>query len=91
MTEGRNRMSILCIEPHISMYIWTPRGHNFAGYFSLHYWSNLTKWVPGMFSVPKSNPTLNDPIDSSVLGASQARILEWVAISFSRGSSQPRN
>ena len=38
-------------------------------------------------------PTLCDPIDcsppgSSVHGISQARILEWVAISFSRGSSQ---
>ena len=36
--------------------------------------------------------TLCDPIDSSPLGSSfpgilQARILEWVAISFSRGSS----
>ena len=35
-----------------------------------------------------------DPIDcsppgSSVHGISQARILEWVAISFSRGSSNP--
>ena len=28
---------------------------------------------------------------SSVYGISQARILEWVAISFSRGSSQPRD
>ena len=27
----------------------------------------------------------------SVHGILQARILEWVAISFSRGSSQPRN
>ena len=37
-----------------------------------------------------------DPIDSSLLGSSvhgilQARIVEWVAISFSRGSSQPRD
>ena len=37
-----------------------------------------------------------DPIDSSppgfsVHGIFQARILEWVAISFSRGSSQPRD
>ena len=29
--------------------------------------------------------------DSSVHGVLQARILEWVAISFSRGSSQPRD
>jgi len=27
----------------------------------------------------------------SVHGISQARLLEWVAISFSRGSSQPRD
>ena len=31
------------------------------------------------------------PPGSSVHGISQARILEWVAISFSRGSSQPRD
>ena len=31
------------------------------------------------------------PPASSVYGVSQARILEWVAISFSRGSSQPRD
>ena len=40
--------------------------------------------------------TLCKPMDcclpgSSVHGISQARILEWVAISFSRGSSWPRN
>jgi len=32
-----------------------------------------------------------NPPDSSVHGIFQARILEWVAISFSRGSSQPRD
>ena len=42
--------------------------------------------------VAKSSPTLCDPLDcslpgSSVHGISQARILEWVGISFSRGSS----
>ena len=31
------------------------------------------------------------PPGSSVHGISQARILEWVAISFSRGCSQPRD
>ena len=40
--------------------------------------------------------TLCDPMDcsplgSSVHGISQARILEWVAISSSRGSSRPKN
>ena len=41
-------------------------------------------------------PTLCDPMncspqDSTVCGILQARILEWVAIPFSRGSSQPRD
>ena len=41
-------------------------------------------------------PTLCDPMDYSPLGSSvhgilQARILEWVTISFSRGSSWPRD
>ena len=37
------------------------------------------------------NPMDCSPPGSSVLGIFQARILEWVAISYSRGSSQPRN
>ena len=35
--------------------------------------------------------TLCDPIDYTVRGILQARILEWVAFPFSRGSSQPRD
>ena len=34
---------------------------------------------------------LCDPIDHKVHGILQARILEWVAFPFSRGSSQPRD
>ena len=46
--------------------------------------------------VAQSCPTLCDPVDcslpsSSVHGILQARILEWVTISFSRGSSQHRD
>ena len=36
-------------------------------------------------------PTLCDPMDYTVHGILQARILEWVAFPFSRGSSQPKN
>ena len=36
-------------------------------------------------------PTLCDPMDYTVPGILQARILEWVAFSFSRGSSQPKD
>ena len=35
--------------------------------------------------------TLYDPTDYTVPGILQARILEWVAFPFSRGSSQPRD
>ena len=46
--------------------------------------------------VSQSCLTLCDPMDCSPPGSSvheifQTRILEWVAISFSRGSSQPRD
>ena len=46
--------------------------------------------------VSKSCPTLCNPMDCSppgsfIHGISQARILVWVAISFSRGSSQSRD
>ena len=41
-------------------------------------------------------PTFCDPVDCSLSGSSvhgifQARVLEWIAISFSRGSARPRN
>ena len=47
-------------------------------------WSEM-KWVTQLC------PTLCDPKDYTVHRILQARILEWVAFPFSRGSSQPRN
>ena len=49
-----------------------------------------------MCSVAQSGPTLCDPIGCSLPGSSvhgilQARILEWLAISSSRGSSRPKD
>ena len=49
-------------------------------------------WADWFGLVAKSCPTLCDPVDcspqgSSIHGILQARILEWVAISFSRRSS----
>ena len=45
--------------------------------------------------ITQSCPTLCDPVDcsppGSIHGILQIRILEWVAISFSKGSSWPRN
>ena len=62
-----------------------PPGPSFP--FSHHGGGNL---------IIKLYPTLCDPTDCSLPGSSvhrilQARILEWVVISFSRGSFQPRD
>ena len=52
--------------------------------------------VKSQSEVAQSCPTLSDPMDCSLPGSSvhgifQARIPEWVAISFSRRSSRPRD
>ena len=39
----------------------------------------------------QSCPTLCDPMNYTVHGILQARILKWVTIPFSRGSSQPKD
>ena len=49
----------------------------------------IEKW--SKVKVAQSCPTLWDPMDYTVHGILQARILEWVAFPFSRGSSQPRD
>ena len=56
----------------------------------------LYVYVVVLFVHAQSCPTLCDLLDwspkaSFVHGILQARILEWVAISYSRGSSQPRD
>ena len=61
--------------------------------------NNFFKEVLGVvcaYSVIQSCPTLCNPMDcsppgSSVHGILQARIVEWVSIPFSRGSSQHRS
>ena len=47
----------------------------------------VSEWV----KVTQSCPTPCDPTDYIAHGTLQARILEWVAFPFSRGSSWPRN
>ena len=58
-------------------------------------WTTMAIWKMKVL-VTQSNLTLWNPTDYSPPGPSvhaivQARILEWVAIPFSRGSSQPRD
>ena len=52
------------------------------------YLSKTTLWC---LKVTQLCPTLCNPMDYTIHGILQARILEWVAFPFSRGSSQPRN
>ena len=47
----------------------------------------IWEWV----KVTQSRPTLCNPMDYTVYGIFQARILVWVAFPFFRGSSQPRS
>ena len=59
-------------------------------------WEKLCIIIKSESEVAQSCPTLCDPMDYSLPGSSvhvsfQARILDWAAISFSRGSSQPRD
>ena len=60
--------------------------------FSFQEWLYKGKWS----EFAQSCLTLCDPVDSSLPGSSvhgifQAVVLEWIAMSFSRGSSQPRD
>ena len=57
---------------------------NFPMGLSIH-----LKWSEVKFA--QSCPTLCDPMDYTVHGILQAKILGWVAYPFSRGSSWPRN
>ena len=48
------------------------------------------KYMHAQYCPALSGPMDCSPLGSSVHGIFQARILAWVAISYSRGSSQPR-
>ena len=70
---------------------WDSPGKNTGG--GCHF---LLQCMKVKSEVTQSCPTLGDPMGyglphSSVHGIFQARVLEWVAISFSRGSFQPRD
>ena len=51
---------------------------------------HVIDWL-NWLKVIQSCLTLCDPMDYTVYGILQARILEWAAFPFSRGSSQPRD
>ena len=62
-------------EAHIEAYLYILYKHMIIYYMKV--------------KVTQSCPTLCDPMDYTAHGILQARILEWVAFPFSRGSPNP--
>ena len=89
------RLIFLLQKDHVSHY---SSNSSFAFLFRMYSGCLQRSWVWGFAGseVTQSCPTLCDPMDcrlpgSSIYGIFQAGILEWVAISFSRRSSQHRD
>ena len=87
-----------CIITHNSQYIettsmssdrWMDKENVVYIYIYTH--THLWKWKWYHSVVSLWDPIDYSPPDSSVHGALQAKLLEWVAISFSRGSAWPRD
>ena len=70
---------------------WRAAIHEVAN--SWHHWATELTELMGHLKVKvaQSCPTLCDPMDYTVHGILQARILEWVTFPFYRWSSRPRN
>ena len=87
----RDQTCVPCITRWI-LNNWTTR----EGHFKLSMLSVMLPVKESESLATQSCLTLWHPMDCSLPGSSihgifQARVLEWVAISFSRGSSQPRD
>ena len=68
-----------------------PRDWIQVSYIAGRFFTTEPPEKPSQMKLAQSCLTLCDPMDYTVHGILQARILEWVAISFSRESSQPRD
>ena len=92
-------VSLHCQTSHLTIYPDASCPHNFIPnliFLRKCYMSRLKWFAKEEMLVIQSCLTLCDSLDyslpgSSVHGILQARILEWVAIPFSRGSSRPRD
>ena len=100
---GGHALSLL-IFWYINSYLFWSLSHHFSVSFSRFVqteeaWSEISV-VPSMYvcvygcvlsRIQLCDPMVCSPPGSSVRGIFQARILEWVAISYSKGYSQPRD
>ena len=71
-------------------------GSSVHGFSRQEFWSGLPCLLQRIFKIEQvkiaqSFVTLCDPVDYTVHGILQAKILEWVAFPFSKGSPQPRD
>ena len=84
---GDEQESLVCCSP------WDRKESDMTEWLN---WTELNLRYDALFyilkvKVAQSCPTLCNSVDYAVHGLLQARILEWVAIPFSRESSQPRD
>ena len=84
------QIEVLLLSYIIIMYTWICFG--FSLLFNLSIWLFLCQYytdfiVSALSCLTFCNSMYCSPLGSSVHGISEARILEWVTISFSRGSS----
>ena len=72
----------------LNFFLWGGGSWMNVGFFSSAFSASINMKAKVLFA--QSCPTVCNPMDSSVHGI-LANILEWVAILFSMGSSQPRD
>ena len=104
--RGREQPSLREIKKWCLQYTWKDREHlNTPEIEKMNrMWKNIlvkrpgTTWENGivqvhfpMLSCNLCNPVACSPPGSSIHGIFQAKILKWIAISFFRGSSLPRD
>ena len=97
--KRRNRLKIIfekIMAKNLSKVIQKKKKNNNKKTKPCHELNQLSKPVKGLVLVTQSCPTLCNPMDCSppgffLHGILQARTLGWVAMPFSRVSSQPRD
>ena len=92
-------MRVLVAHQHLALVVVSDFSHSKRGVVVCHCYFNLQfpndVWlrtcVHAQLCLTLCDPSDCSPPGSFVHGISQARVLEWVAISYSRGSSGPRD
>ena len=77
----------------VANFLWPPDKENSCWKVGIRRLLRALEQLPGWAKAKVAQwcPALCNPMDYTVRGTLQARILEWVAFPFSRWSSQPRD